>query len=485
MSRALWLPVVFVFLAPPASAADAPRESLKEYIARSVGRTAYGIYVGGKKAGWEVDEVQLTQRDGKDAALLSTHAYVAVTVDGDKTVQEQNTVVYYGLTGEGTVLYAEDHNSEDGQETMRTVVRQGDGLRMTTQVGDRKTERTLPMVKNTLALQRRLENWLRTAKKGDTFDNWTTSWDQDAVDVKEIYTFKEKKTVSWDGVETDAYAVQTVSQGARFEGELLGDARPFVGKLGVMEMRMEKEPLAKKLDADVDLMAATSIPVDKEIGRPSRIEKLKLEVTGLDDYPLPESARQKIASRNNGVVVLDMSRDGPAEQPVPLSKEEREEYLKATTSMQVDSAKLRDLAKEIVGDEKEPVKMATKLERWVYKNLRKTYDANADDALTVLENKAGDCTEHTLLFTALARAAGIPAREVGGVVYVGGDKPSFGWHAWSEIHDGKQWVTVDPTFNQVRIDPTHIKFSEGEEDQAYLNVAGKLKVKVLEVEKKE
>ena len=72
----------------------------------------------------------------------------------------------------------------------------------------------------------------------------------------------------------------------------------------------------------------------------------------------------------------------------------------------------------------------------MYKNLRKTYDANADDALTVLENKAGDCTEHTLLFTTLARAAGIPARQVGGVVYVGGDKPSFGWHAWSEIHDG-------------------------------------------------
>ena len=127
--------------------------------------------------------------------------------------------------------------------------------------------------------------------------------------------------------------------------------------------------------------------------------------------------------------------------------------------------------------------MATKLEKWVYKTLRKTYDANADDALTVLANKAGDCTEHTLLFTTLARAAGIPA-QVGGVVYVGGDKPSFGWHAWSEIHDGKQWVTVDPTFNQVHIDPTHIKFSEGAEDQTYLNVAGKLKVKVLEVEKR-
>ena len=104
--------------------------------------------------------------------------------------------------------------------------------------------------------------------------------------------------------------------------------------------------------------------------------------------------------------------------------------------MQSDHETLRKLAKEIVGDEKDPLKAATRIEKWVYKNLRKTYDANADDALTVLENKAGDCTEHTLLFTALARAAGIPAHEVGGLVYAGGDKPSFGWHAWAEIHDG-------------------------------------------------
>ncbi len=484
MSRVFWLPVLFVFLAPPAPAAEAPKESLKDYITRSVGRTAYGIYVGGKKGGWEVDEVQLAQRDGKDAALLTTHSYVAVTVDGTKTVQEQKTAIYYALEGEGTVLFAEDRNTEDNQETVRTAVRKGDGLLLTTQVGGRKTERSIPMVKNTLTLQQRLETWLQSAKKGDTFDNWNTSWDQDTVDVKEIYTFQEKKTLTLAGVETEVYAVRTVSQGARFEGQLLSDARVLVGKLGVMEMRMEKEPLAKKLDEDVDLMAATSIPVDKDIGRASRIEKLTLELTGLDDYPLPESARQKIASRKDGVVVLEMSRDRPADKPAPLTDAERKENLKATASMQVDSDKLRDLAKEIVGDEKDPLKMAAKLEKWVYKTLRKTYDANADDALTVLENKAGDCTEHTLLFTALARAAGIPAREVGGVVYVGGDKPSFGWHAWSEVHDGTQWVTVDPTFNQVRIDPTHIKFSEGEEDQTYLNVAGKLKVKVLEVEKK-
>ena len=222
---------------------------------------------------------------------------------------------------------------------MRTAVRKGDALVQTTQVGDRKTERTLPLPKGTLALQRRLETWLRTAKKGDTFDNWTTSWDQDAIDVKETYTFKEKKTIALGGVATVAFVVQTLSQGARFEGELLGDARPLVGKVGVMEMRMEKEALAKKLDENVDLMAATSIKVDKSLGRGSRIEKLTLEVTGLDDYALPESPRQRITSRKDGVVVLELSRDQSPDKPAALTEAERKEYLKATTSMQSDSDK--------------------------------------------------------------------------------------------------------------------------------------------------
>jgi Transglutaminase-like superfamily len=484
MSRVLSL-FILVVLLPLAPAAEAPKDTLRDYALKSVGRTAYGIYVGTKKAGWEVDEVKLGKHDNKEAAILTTHAYMAVNVDGTKSVVEENTAVYYELTGDGPIFFAESRVTEDGQETVRTAVRNGDGLTQTIQVGERKTQRKLPLPKSTLLLQRDLERWLQgPPRKGATFDNYTLAWDQDKVDVKEVYTFKEKKSIQWDGATTEAYIVQTLSQGAKFDAELLGDGRALIGKIGVLEMRMEKEPLAKKLDENIDLMAATSIKLDKSLGRVSRIEKLTLEVTGLEDFVLPESQRQRVASHKDSATVVELSRDHAADKPTPLSKEDRLENLRATANMQSDHETVRNLAKEIVGDEKDPLKAATRIEKWVYKNLRKTYDANADDALTVLENKAGDCTEHTLLFTALARAAGIPAHEVGGLVYAGGDKPSFGWHAWSEIHDGSQWVTIDPTFGQVYVDPTHIKFSEGAEDQAYLNVAGKLKMKVVKVEMK-
>jgi hypothetical protein len=485
MPRFFTLPVLLFVVAPlTAVEAPAPKQSLKDYVVKSAARTAYGVYVGKKKAGWEIDELKLGKRDDKDVAIETTTGYVAVTTDGEKTVLEDSSTVYYELEGDGAVVYAQTRSKEDGTETVRTAVRKGDGMVLTTEVGGRKTERKIPLPKATLDVERRLEAWLKTAKKGESFDNWTTSWDQDKVDVKEVYTFKERKKVTLGGIETEVCVVQTVSQGAKFDAELLIDGKALVSKVGVLEVRMEPEADAKKIDDAVDLMAATNIPVDKDLGRASKVEKLVLEVTGLDDYALPQSHRQKVTAGKESAT-LEVSRDHRVEKPAPLTDDERKTHLEATVAIQSDHEKMKAQAKEIVGDEKDPIKVAGLLQKWVHDNLKKSYSDNAEDALTVLENKAGDCTEHTLLFVALARAAGLPAREVGGVAFVGGgEKPAFGWHAWAEIHDGEQWVTVDPTWGQVYVDATHIKFSEGSEDRAYLNVAGKLKLKVVKVETK-
>jgi transglutaminase-like putative cysteine protease len=105
--------------------------------------------------------------------------------------------------------------------------------------------------------------------------------------------------------------------------------------------------------------------------------------------------------------------------------------------------------------------------------------ANGSTTLQILDNLGGDCTEHTLLFVSLARAVGIPAREVGGLAYPDIGRPVFGWHAWAEIHDGRQWVSVDPTWGEFYVDATHIKFQEGSDDFAWMNVAGKIKLRVL------
>ena len=96
----------------------------------------------------------------------------------------------------------------------------------------------------------------------------------------------------------------------------------------------------------------------------------------------------------------------------------------------------------------------------------------------MLASLRGDCNEHAVLFAALARAAGIPARVVAGAVY--GDD-GFYYHAWNEVWlDG--WVSVDAVFDQMPVDATHVKLIDGgpEKHARIAEVVGRLALVRLE-----
>ena len=62
-----------------------------------------------------------------------------------------------------------------------------------------------------------------------------------------------------------------------------------------------------------------------------------------------------------------------------------------------------------------------------------------------------------MLYVALARALGLPARTAVGLVHPNG---RFYYHAWPEVWlDG--WVAVDPTLDQYPADATHLRFLVG------------------------
>ena len=88
----------------------------------------------------------------------------------------------------------------------------------------------------------------------------------------------------------------------------------------------------------------------------------------------------------------------------------------------------------------------------VYEHIEhKDMSRGWDLASRVARDGRGDCTEHAVLLTALARSFGYPARVVIGLVAVlPGDEaedpgPGVFGHAWSEIHDGITWRVVDAT----------------------------------------
>ena len=192
----------------------------------------------------------------------------------------------------------------------------------------------------------------------------------------------------------------------------------------------EPEALAKKLDS-VDLFALTRVAVDQPLPTGEVPETVVYEVKGLPENLRPDSNRQSYRALTDGAVALTVRASFPTTSAIrPLSQPATE--LAATPAIESAAPEIRNLAAEVVGDERDAYSAAKKLSRWVYGHLHKAYGVSSDRATDVLRRRTGDCTEHSLLLAALARAAGIPARLVYGLVYSQGSdgKPGSFWHEW-------------------------------------------------------
>lgn len=487
-SRLFLFPVFVSLFCAPQSTLAAP-QTLREWVKKSADRQAYGLYINGRKAGWMTTETKLSMwapdpkaRKKREVAMESMEGFFRVRVPGvplDQTTFTFRNLSVYALEGNGPVLWSQERMKETGRERVHTLRREGNQYILQAD-GARKR---VAMPRETLQHARQMARWLSSnPKAGHVFNSYSLSLDDSPIDNPVATQYVSRRRLVWGGVPITAHRVRMTMDGATIETDVKSDGTPLTGRMGgLIEMRAEEEKLAKNLDAQgVDLLAASSIRVDKHLGDVRRLQSLKLNVSGLGDFRLPASPRQQLDGTQ-----LTLKADAAALSPQrSLSAAERAKYLSATTGMQADNATIKRLSRQIIGSKSGVMNSVANLQNWVYRNLKKSMSSNASSALDVLQNRAGDCTEHTLLFVALCRASKIPAREVGGLMYVDGTSPMFGWHAWAEIHDGVRWVSVDPTWDEVWVDAAHIKFSEGSNDMAWINVMGRLKLAVADFEMK-
>ena len=118
------------------------------------------------------------------------------------------------------------------------------------------------------------------------------------------------------------------------------------------------------------------------------------------------------------------------------------------------SPKSISLAREIVGDETNPVLQAAKIYYWISKSFpwagAREYSTIPNMPQYVMEHRHGDCGQVALLYITLARSLGIPARwESGWMLHPG----EVNWHDWAETYfEGVGWVPTDPSFGRSTVD---------------------------------
>ena len=227
----------------------------------------------------------------------------------------------------------------------------------------------------------------------------------------------------------------------------------------------------------LDLVASTAIPVQQTLPNPRALTGLRLQLTSsVDSLQFSFPPRQQ--QHDQLLTITQEQSSALTTYTLPQTAAEFASDLAPTPFLQSAHPRIITQTQKILGPEQDALRATQQLLNWTYTEVEKTPTVSLPTALEVLDSKRGDCNEHAVLFTALARAAGIPARVVAGVVYLDG---AFYYHAWSEVWLG-QWVAVDPTFQQMPADATHVKFVEGgpEQHMALLKVIGQIEMEVVE-----
>jgi transglutaminase-like putative cysteine protease len=124
-------------------------------------------------------------------------------------------------------------------------------------------------------------------------------------------------------------------------------------------------------------------------------------------------------------------------------------YLKATKLGPIDG-EVKKLADTITKGQNTVQGKAKAIYDWVCQNMYRDPDTRGcgtGDVCALLKKPGGKCTDISSVYVALARAAGVPAREIFGLRL--GKKPEEDitqyQHCWAEFYlPGYGWVTVDP-----------------------------------------
>ncbi len=199
----------------------------------------------------------------------------------------------------------------------------------------------------------------------------------------------------------------------------------------------------------------------------------------LAKYTLSASKKLNVKVKGQAKVFLNP-------KPVTLSNTDRAKYLKQDKFWETKNPKIIALAKEL--------KTPRAIYDYAVKKL--TYDFSRVEtnsprlgAVGALNNPdSAVCLEFTDLFIAIARAAGIPAREVNGYAYTDNStqRPlSFikdVLHAWPQYYDSEKntWIMVDPTWGNTTkgvdyfdlLDFDHLAFVVNGVDSSYPVPAG-------------
>jgi hypothetical protein len=305
----------------------------------------------------------------------------------------------------------------------------------------------------------------------------------------------------------EGYRMKSVSSGSPgvvgedfvdLEGALVSQTAGM-GGLVVTTVLAGPEVVNQKIEAP-ELMVSTFVRPDRPIMDARRVSKATyvLGYSSKDVPSVPETGSQTTTASDGLLLTVVVDTSTPYE--APAKDWDNQAYRSHSALLTSDDPKVIELARRAVREipEDQVHARAEAIRGAVYRHIRKKdLSVGFASATDTVATGQGDCTEHAVLLAAALRAAGIPSRIAGGLIYAdqfAGSRDIFAYHMWAQAlirtDAGPRWVDLDATLDPPGYDATHLALvtSAMSDDLAareLLGIAaamGRLSISVVEVE---
>jgi hypothetical protein len=243
------------------------------------------------------------------------------------------------------------------------------------------------------------------------------------------------------------------------------------------------ENIAKESD-DRILFDYTSLPFFKSNKLITNAEDLNLLRVKIKGYNFnPKLYKNSLVTLENDILTIekqDIKQLKEKTYTLPYRKDNLNKYLSPDEWVLSNYRPLQDTGRIYArANNNDAFIFARYLSGYLYTLIKTMPVFVLSDSKNILKSLSGDYLERTIMFASYSRAAGLPTRLIGGLVYVNG---YFYFHTWPEVWFGK-WVPVDPTFAQFPADVTHIPLKQGtlKDIISIIDDLKNVKIEILEI----
>nr|WP_199045927.1 transglutaminase-like domain-containing protein [Dyella sp. ASV24] len=214
---------------------------------------------------------------------------------------------------------------------------------------------------------------------------------------------------------------------------------------------------------DIDMLRAAMVDSPEPVSASMRREVLRYVIHATDDDARPVIAtdEQRVAPLGHGDWLVEVGSATAGGQPGPTAEDTQ-----ANAWLQSDAPELRALASNAAQGTSDDLQTMNRLRNFTSSYLAGHRGSGGyASALEVVRTRQGDCKGYAVLLAALARARGIPARVVTGMVYAdhyAGSSRVFVPHAWVQAWVDGRWQSFDAALGQ--FDSAHIALDTGDGD---------------------